>query len=100
VASALGLSLMHRWHQLTKTLHAIVLRAVLALPFIYDARLSFFSFQPACCTEGFAPFCRRPFPYGLALTYFSAFASVTIRLRGRLVGSVHAVRIHTRNEQQ
>jgi len=50
-------------------------------PFFRDARLRSFPFDPACFTEGFASFFRRPFPDGLGFTDFSAFTSVGIRLR-------------------
>jgi hypothetical protein len=63
----------------SKTLLALVLMAVFTqLPFFRDASLGSFSFKPTCFKEGFAPFCRSPFPHGLRVTNFSAFASVGV----------------------
>jgi hypothetical protein len=77
-----------------KTPLALGLMAVFTeLPFFHDTRLRSFLFNPACFTEGFASFLRRPFPYGLAVTDFSAFTSVGIGLRGRVVGVVHFVHL-------
>jgi hypothetical protein len=74
-----------------KTPLALGLMAVFArFPFFRDARLSSFSLKPACFTERLTALFNRP-PHGLAPTYFSAFASVSIRLRGGVVGFVHFV---------
>lgn len=70
-----------------KTPLALVLMAVFAqFPVFHDTRLDSLGFNPLCLTEGFAPFFRRPFPDGLAVAYFPAFASVSVRLDGRFVG--------------
>jgi hypothetical protein len=71
-----------------KTPLALGLMAVFAqFPFLRDARLRPFPFNPACFEEDFAPFFHRPFPHELAVTYISAFTGVG-RLRGAVVGVV------------
>jgi hypothetical protein len=60
-------------------------------PFFHDTRLRSFPFNPAGFKESLTAFCRRLFPDWLALTEFSAFASVSISLRGGVVGFVHFV---------